>query len=118
MNMLIKLTPGGADKEVKLNYLNVCIDFSCSSNFGRPLWYHNQIECTVYVWAFRPKLFKTDRVLCSVLQSYCGACDGVQDEADVCSGGTGLESRPAGWLFSQNVADISQTPWINALIQP
>jgi hypothetical protein len=27
MNMLIKLTPGGADKELKLNYLNVCIDF-------------------------------------------------------------------------------------------
>jgi len=35
--MVIKLTPGGADEELKLNYLNVCIDFSGSSNFGRPL---------------------------------------------------------------------------------
>ena len=37
MNMLIKVTPGGADKELKLNYLKACIDFSGSSKFGRPL---------------------------------------------------------------------------------
>lgn len=117
MNMLIKLTPGGADKELKLNYFNVCIDFSGSSNFGRRLQYHNQTECTVYGLFVQNYLQLTG---CFV-RSYRAI---VIHTTECRMTRTFVREVPVsnlGLLVGcslKMLRDISQTPQTNVLIQP